>query len=162
MLLNVINDVLDMSAIEHQQMKVAELPLDLQQMLAPIVTIYQRQCQLKNINFQLEQQLDTLPPLLGDSKRLTQIILNLLSNAVKFTPRGGTITLSVLKQRLIGGRQYLELAVADTGIGMSEEFRERLFKPFEQESPATFEEFGGSGLGLSITLNLVKLMGRHH
>jgi signal transduction histidine kinase len=159
MLLNVINDVLDMSAIEHQQMKVAELPLDLQQMLAPIVTIYQRQCQLKNINFQLEQQLDTLPPLLGDSKRLTQIILNLLSNAVKFTPRGGTITLSVLKQRLIGGRQYLELAVADTGIGMSEEFRERLFKPFEQESPATFEEFGGSGLGLSITLNLVKLMG---
>jgi signal transduction histidine kinase len=158
MLLSVINDVLDMSAIEHQQMKVAELPLDLQQMLAPILTIYQRQCQLKNINFHIEQELENLPPLLGDGKRLTQVILNLLSNAFKFTPRGGTITLSVVKQRLIGGRQYLELAVADTGIGMSEAFRQRLFKPFEQESPATFEKFGGSGLGLSITQNLVKLM----
>ena len=158
MLLSVINDVLDMSAIEQQQMKVAELPLDLNRMLEPMIVIYQRQCQMKAINFKIIKQLDDLPPLLGDGKRVTQIILNLLSNAVKFTPRGGTITLRALKQRLIGGRQYLEFAVADTGIGMSEEFRQRLFKPFEQESAATFEKYGGSGLGLSIALNLVKLM----
>ena len=81
-----------------------------------------------------------------------------MSNAFKFTPRDGTITLSILKQRLIGDRQYLRFSVTDTGIGMSQEFKERLFKPFEQESAATFEKYGGSGLGLSITQNLVKLM----
>lgn len=158
MLLSIINDVLDMSAIEHQQMKVAELPLDMNQVLAPIIIIYQRQCQIKAINFKVEKSLDDLPPLLGDGKRVTQIILNLLSNAFKFTPRSGTITMSVLKQRLIGDRQYLQFSVADTGIGMSPEFMDRLFKPFEQESAATFEKYGGSGLGLSITLNLVRLM----
>lgn len=158
MLLSVINDVLDMSAIEQQQMKVAELPLDMNQMLEPIITIYNRQCQLKAINLKVIKELDSLPPLLGDGKRVTQIILNLLSNAFKFTPRNGTITLSILKQRLIGDRQYLRFSVTDTGIGMSQEFKERLFKPFEQESAATFEKYGGSGLGLSITQNLVKLM----
>ena len=158
MLLNIINDVLDMAAIEHQQMKVAELPLDINQMLEPVITIYRRQCQIKAINFKVEKQLDNLPSLLGDSKRITQIILNLLSNAFKFTPHGGTITMSVFKQRLIGGRQYLQFSIADTGIGMSTKFMERLFKPFEQESASTFEKYGGSGLGLSITLNLVKLM----
>jgi signal transduction histidine kinase len=157
-LLNVINDVLDMSAIEHSQMKIASLPFDIDQMLEPILKIYTRQCISKEVRLDVVKEMDDMPPLLGDSKRVAQIILNLLSNAVKFTPRGGTITLSVLKQRLISGRQYMQFCVADTGIGMSEAFRERLFKPFEQESAATFEKYGGSGLGLSITLNLVKLM----
>jgi signal transduction histidine kinase len=157
-LLNVINDVLDMSAIEHSQMKIASLPFDIDQMLDPILKIYTRQCLTKEIHLKVVKEMDDMPPILGDSKRVAQIILNLLSNAVKFTPRGGTITLSVLKQRLIAGRQYMQFSVADTGIGMSEAFRERLFKPFEQESAATFEKYGGSGLGLSITLNLVKLM----
>ena len=158
MLLSIINDILDMSAIEHQRMKIAELPLDFQQLLEPVLEIYSAQCAEKNISFRVEKSLEDMPAVLGDSKRITQIIVNLLSNAVKFTPEGGAVTLCVLRQQIRANRLYVRISVSDTGIGMSEELQQRLFKPFEQESANTFQKYGGSGLGLSIAHNLVKLM----
>jgi signal transduction histidine kinase len=158
LLLNIINDVLDMSAIEHQRMKLASLPIDVRQTVSSIAAIYAPQCQIKHIHFHVSNLSGALPPLRGDSKRLTQILVNLLSNAVKFTPIGGTITLGLTPQRVSSKAMYLQFTVSDTGIGMTEEFQQRLFRPFEQESANTFQKFGGSGLGLSIAHNLVKLM----
>ena len=159
LLLNIINDVLDMSAIEHQRLKIAELPFNIKQMMQPVIEIYTQQCKEKEITFQVEDEFEETAWVLGDSKRLTQIVLNLLSNAVKFTPAGGRVTLALQKQRTTEKLVYVQLLVADTGVGMSQEFQQRLFKPFEQESAATFQKFGGSGLGLSIAYNLIKLMG---
>ena len=158
LLLNIINDILDMSAIEHQRLKIASQPFDFQQMLQPILDIYEEQCRHKDIAFKVVNELAGIPPLLGDSKRITQILVNLLSNAVKFTPPAGMVTLHFRKKSMNKERLYIQFSVADTGIGMAEEFQRRLFRPFEQESANTFQKFGGSGLGLSIAHNLVKLM----
>ena len=158
LLLNIINDILDMSAIEHQRLKIAEQPFDFNQMLVPILAIYREQCKAKKIEFQVVNQLDPVLPLLGDSKRVSQILINFLSNSVKFTATGGKISLCITQKRISEERLYVQMTVADTGIGMTEEFQQRLFKPFEQESANTFQKFGGSGLGLSIARNLVKLM----
>lgn len=157
-LLNLINDILDMSVIEHQKLKIAEVPFDLNQLLKPIVELYTVQCLDKNLQFSIDNKLTDAPTLLGDEKRITQILLNLLSNALKFTPSGGSITLRVVQQARSDQRIYVRFSVIDTGIGMTDEFQKRLFLPFEQESALTFQKFGGSGLGLSIAHNLVKLM----
>jgi len=159
LLLNIINDVLDMSAIEHQRLKMAELPFNIRQMMQPIIEIYSQQCSSKDIVLRVVDDFGENVWVLGDAKRLTQVILNLLSNAVKFTPAGGKITLTLQRQRTTDKLVYIRLMVADTGIGMTREFQRRLFQPFEQESAATFQKFGGSGLGLSIAYNLVKIMG---
>lgn len=157
-LLSIINDILDMSAIEHQKLKLAEEPFNMAELLEPVVEIYVQQCQDKDIAFKFCNDAGPLPSLMGDSKRITQVLLNILSNAVKFTPAGGKVTLRLARQVVKNQRLFLRISIADTGIGMSEEFRDRLFKPFEQESAGTFQKFGGSGLGLSIAHNLVKLM----
>lgn len=158
LLLNIINEILDMSAIEHQRMKIASLPLSIRDMLKAVIEIYNIQCRNKGITFKVNNEIKDNPLLQGDGKRINQILLNLLSNAVKFTPAGGRITLTVKEIKRDEDFLYVQFAVADTGIGMSTEFRERLFQPFEQESVNTFQKFGGSGLGLSIAKNLVQLM----
>jgi len=157
-LLNLINDILDMSVIEHQKLKIAELPFDLDQLLKPIIELYMVQCMDKDIRFCIDNKLSDAPVLVGDEKRITQILLNLLSNALKFTNPGGCITLRVVQQARSEQHLHIRFSVIDTGIGMTEEFQKRLFQPFEQESALTFQKFGGSGLGLSIARNLVKLM----
>lgn len=158
LLLNIINDVLDMSAIEHRRLQIAQEPFDFRQMLKPLLALYEQQCVMHHVQFQVTDALGTVPLLLGDEKRLSQVVVNLLSNAVKFTPTGGKITVQFNMMRSDAERIYLQIAVTDTGIGMTEEFQQRLFKPFEQASANTFQKFGGSGLGLSIAHNLVKLM----
>ena len=158
MLLNIINDILDMSAIEHQRLQIASLPLNLQEVLKPIIEIYKIQCRNKNITFKVTNELIDNPLLKSDAKRINQILLNLLSNAVKFTPKGGTVGLEVKELKRDEDNFYVQFIVADTGIGMSKDFQQRLFKPFEQESANTFQKFGGSGLGLSIAHNLIQLM----
>ena len=96
---------------------------------------------------------------IGDPLRLKQILMNLLSNALKFTRAGGRIQIQIEEQKRTNGFSYLRFQVKDTGIGMSREFRSRLFMPFEQEAPETARNNVGSGLGLSIVYNLVQLMG---
>ncbi len=157
-LLSIINNVLDMSAIENEKLKIAHEPFQLQHTLSSLRDMYENQCQEKGIHFSVYSEVQE-NQLIGDSGRLHQILLNIISNAVKFTPRDGFIQVLAKQCSLQDKKVFIRFTIKDTGIGMNEEFRSRLFLPFEQASDTIFQKFGGSGLGLSITKNLTELMG---
>lgn len=157
-LLNIINDVLDMSAIENEKLQIAHAPFDFKQLLMGISSIYYAQCKGKGIEFDLVLSRISEETLIGDALRTNQILLNLMSNAFKFTPPGGSIRLLVTQTMIQNETVYMRFEVTDTGSGMTDEMKERLFQPFEQESADTAMEHGGSGLGLSITKNLVDML----
>ena len=156
-LLNIINDVLDMSAIESNKLKIANEEFDIKQILTSITTIYYPQCEGKGVRFEMSTDLED-EIFRGDSLRVSQILLNLVSNAYKFTEKGGSIRVSVTETARKDKTAFLRFVVADTGAGMSQELQSRLFQPFEQETAGTAQKHGGSGLGLSIAKNLVDLM----
>lgn len=156
-LLNIINDVLDMSAIESNKLKIANEEFDLKQVLGGISTIYYPQCQSKGIQLEMSTDVEN-EYLRGDSLRVSQILLNLTSNAYKFTPSGGIIKILVKETARKEDTAFIRFTVADTGSGMTDDMKSRLFKPFEQETANTAKKHGGSGLGLSIAKNLVDLM----
>lgn len=158
-LLNIINDVLDMSAIESDKIKIAQKPFDLCEILDSIAAVYSTQCRQKGIVFEMDRTEITGGRLVGDGLRLNQVLLNLISNAYKFTPEGGKITVTVREVSGQGENAYYKFTVADSGEGMTTEMLGRLFRPFEQEGADTAQKYGGSGLGLSIAKNLVELMG---
>lgn len=158
-LLGIINDVLDMSAIESNKLKIAHKSFKLTEILDSIETVYSTQCRQKGVGFELNRDRIKRSFLCGDRLRLNQVLLNLISNAYKFTPEGGRVTVTVTELSQQGEKIYYKFTVADTGEGMSEEMLSRLFEPFEQEMADTAQKHGGSGLGLSITKNLVELMG---
>ena len=157
-LLKMVNDILDMSAIEGNKLKVAQEPFDLREIIGAVYDIYLPQCRQKNICLEVEDAKIWHSYLVGDGLRLQQILLNLISNAWKFTPDGGKIWIRAEELREQEGRFYYHFIVEDTGEGISEDMKERLFAPFEQESHTTAKQHGGSGLGLCITKNLVELM----
>lgn len=158
-LLNIINDVLDMSAIESDKIKIAQKPFVLKEILDSIATVYATQCKQKGVAFEMDTKAVMDYHVCGDGLRLNQILLNLISNAYKFTPEGGKITVTVQEVQRHEGNAYYKFCVTDTGEGMSPEMLDRLFQPFEQEGADTAQKHGGSGLGLSIAKNLVELMG---
>lgn len=157
-LLNIINDVLDMSAIESNKLKIGNNQFDFKELVTALSAMYYGQCKAKNIQFSIHLEGVTEEVLVGDSLRLNQILLNLLSNALKFTPSGGAIELRITQLSVQEKQTYLEFSVSDTGCGMSEEMLTRLFRPFEQANAQTAQKYGGSGLGLSITKSLVEMM----
>lgn len=157
-LLNIVNDVLDISAIESGKMRIAHEEFNIKQLLSGITSIFYTQASEKGVTFRIRMNGLTEEKLVGDQFRLNQILMNLLSNAVKFTPRGGQVTLVIVQKTVLNRRVYLQFEVRDTGIGMSEEYRTRAFLPFEQQDASTARKFGGTGLGLSITKNLVVMM----
>lgn len=156
-LLGIINNVLDMSAIENEKLKLANEPFDMQTILADIDTLYSTQCRSRSISLVTKYEVRH-DALIGDELRIKQIILNFVSNAFKFTPNGGTITISVSETAYIEGQVFLRIIISDTGCGMSSEMKNKLFVPFEQESASTARKYGGSGLGLSIAKNLIDMM----
>lgn len=158
-LLGIINDVLDMSAIESDRIKIANTAFNLREILTSISTVYYTQCRQKNVNFEMNTSEIIHEELIGDGLRLNQILLNLISNAYKFTNSGGRVTITVKEIPTEHKWVYFKFAVKDTGEGMSDEMQRRLFLPFEQEDADTAQKHGGSGLGLSIAKNLVELMG---
>ncbi len=158
-LLQIINDILDMSSIESGKMKIAHEDFDLKREITDITTIFFQNAKQKNVNFETHIEYLTEEWVVGDQLRLNQVLMNLLSNAVKFTPANGSIDLSIRQINEDDKKVYIRFKVSDTGIGMSKEYMSRIFKPFEQENAGTAKKFGGSGLGLSITNNLVKMMG---
>ena len=157
-LLSVINDVLDMSAIESGKINIAHTTFDFKQLITSISEIFVSQCAQKGISFETKLLTDTDECLIGDSHRLNQILMNLLGNSLKFTSEG-SIQLIISQLSPSENTIILRLKVCDTGCGMNEDMLGRLFKPFEQESADTARKYGGSGLGLSIVKNLVTLMG---
>ena len=159
-LLNLINDILDMSAIESNKIKIAHARFDVKEVISTITALYYSQCTAKGIEFQAKPENIIYEFLEGDQLRLQQIILNLLSNALKFTDKGGKIVFGVREDvNEAGTNLHLHLTVSDTGCGMSKEYMKRIFKPFEQATALTAKEHGGSGLGLSIAKRFVELMG---
>lgn len=157
-LLSILNDILDMSKIESGKMQIDSSPFLLHELLKPIEAINMAQAESKNVDFRIEVQGNVDICYLGDRLRLNQILMNLLSNAVKFTDAGGSVTLSLNVIPEKEGVDLLKFVVEDTGIGMSGEFLQNIFQPFEQESASVALNYSGSGLGLSIVKNLVDLM----
>ncbi len=156
-LLSIINDVLDMSAIESGKLKIANQKFNLKETIYSVTNIYYQQCEDKGIDFKFNMSNIEYESLIGDSYRIRQILLNLLSNAVKFTEKGGSIVVS-LDEAVEQDDAVLYLSVSDTGCGISSDLQERLFQKFEQQDATTVRRYGGSGLGLSICKRLVTLM----
>ncbi|MDR2438697.1 MAG: response regulator [Planctomycetaceae bacterium] len=158
-LLGLINDVLDISKIEDGKFKLAHNVFDLYQV---IESIRVSMLQLANNKFQTLlvdfHNLDNLR-LLGDDMRLSQILINLLGNAIKFTPEKGLIRLDISEFSHDQNSITLQFSVTDTGIGIAPEFLERMFKPFEQADNTISRNYGGTGLGLTISQHIVSLMG---
>lgn len=159
-LLMLINDVLDMSRIENNRMSINAEPFELYQFLNSLVSIVYPQANDRGLEFtEKTYGFTEHTTYLGDSLRLNQILLNLTSNAIKFTPRGGSVSLEVTRLPSRGNKSWLRFVVSDTGIGMDEQGLDRLYKPFEQADASIAGKYGGTGLGMSITQNLVSLMG---
>lgn len=157
-LLNLINDVLDLSKIEAEQMVIVSQPTEIEPLLREIMTVFQYKVQEKGLSLRLVVPPD-LPVLEVDSQRLRQILLNLVGNAVKFTARGG-ILLTVAFTRRDAGKGHFSISVADTGIGIRAEAQERIFLPFVQQDAARDSRvFNGTGLGLTISQRLAVGMG---
>lgn len=159
-LLMLINDVLDMSKIESSKMVLQNESFDVFEAINGFVSTIYAQAKAKNIDFQeMMEGFGDKTVFIGDSLRLTQILLNIGSNAVKFTPPGGRIRLEVSRIAVRNATDTLRFSLSDTGIGMTQEAIERIFKPFEQADASIAKRYGGTGLGMSITKNLVALMG---
>ncbi len=157
-LLSIINDILDMSAIESGKMKIKEDVFELKPFISSLSGIFYGQAKLKSIHFSTIITNITEEYLYGDQVRLNQILMNILSNAIKFTPVDGNVSLTITQKLIKGSTVYMQFKVADTGIGMSDEFLQKIGKPFEQESIQISRDFGGSGLGISISKNLIHAM----
>ncbi len=158
-LLMLINDVLDMSKIESAKMMLQSEPFDLSQVINGFVSTTYAQAKAKGIEFKaVLEGFEGRTQYIGDPLRLNQILLNLGSNAVKFTPPGGRVDLIVSRIATRQSTDTLRFIVKDTGIGMSAESLQKIFKPFEQADSTISARFGGTGLGMSITKNLVSLM----
>lgn len=158
-LLSLINDILDMSKIETDKMEIAHDLFDFTGFVEEVNQIIYPQTVEKGLTYEMRHQEPLESHYIGDSLRMKQILMNLLSNALKFTPAGGAMGVDIREKDRGNGFSYLEFVVWDTGIGMSDEFMEKIFQPFEQESPGGGRNNVGSGLGLSIVYNLVQLMG---
>ena len=156
-LMALINEILDMSRIESGKMTLQEGEMGLADLVHDLWAVNKPLADAKHIALHLELENITCENLIGDPLKMRQIGNNILSNAVKFTPQGGKIYVKVA-QRLWEDGVRLLLTFADTGVGMSEEFMERLFQPFEREHKAGVGQQEGTGLGMSITKKLVDLM----
>ena len=158
-LLQLINDVLDMGTIESGRLQLASRSFDLPTLLETLASIYNAQAKNRGIRYLVES--GDLPDcyLIGDDLRLKQVLANLLSNAMKFTPRGGSVTLRASQAGKAPDAARIRFTVADTGVGMTEEFQQQLFRAYAQQDASIAARFGGSGLGLSIAKTLTELMG---
>lgn len=158
-LLGLISDILDMSKIESGKLTPVHETFEFEPFFSELLSIIEPQARQQGLEFEVRRTGPLQPRYVGDALRLKQVLMNLLSNALKFTPKGGKVTLEAGEQRRAEDTAYLRFAVDDTGVGMSPEFKQKLFLPFEQERPDGARNNVGSGLGLSIVYNLVQLMG---
>jgi len=159
-LLSLINDVLDMSRIESGKVKIEEKETSLPEIMHDLKTIVQADITAKQLEFYIDTADVVNENVLCDKLRLNQLLLNLLSNAMKFTKPGGIVSVRILqKGNAPDGWASYEFQVKDTGIGMSKEFQEHVFEPFERERTSTVSGIQGTGLGMAITKNIVDMMG---
>ena len=158
-LLTLINDILEMSRIEsgHTEIKHSEFSFDY--LMESIRTIVEPLALKSGLRYEFKNNAQTDSHYIGDAIRIQQVIVNLIGNAVKFTKQNGRVRFSVNKGSETENSTNLQFIVEDTGIGMSEDFMEKMFNPFTQEDGSNTSEYGGSGLGLAISKNFVDAMG---
>ena len=159
-LLAIINDILDMSRIESGKMSVTLEPFALADFIHSLMAVFRPQADSKRQKVELDFSGIRHERVKGDEMRIQQVLVNILSNAVKFTPEGGTVSLTIRESAGVGKTEhnyaYYEFIVQDNGIGMSREFLEKIFLPFERDKGVNHIQ--GTGLGMAITQNLVKMM----
>jgi PAS domain S-box-containing protein len=157
-LLSILNDILDFSKLEAGRLTIEHSPFDLDHILNNLHNLFADPALGKGLDLTIETAADVPRHLVGDSLRLQQVLINLLSNAIKFTERG-QVRLTINTVQLDLSQARLSFCVTDTGIGMSGQDREKLFLPFSQVDGSITRRFGGTGLGLVISHNLLQLMG---
>ena len=159
-LLSLINDILDMSRIESGKVQIQEKECNLSELLHTLANIVQPQVKTKQLDFFIDTFDVTHEDVYTDPLKLNQIFINILGNAVKFTAAGGVVSFRISqKPCAVKGYGTYEFLIKDTGIGMSSEFIEHIFEPFERENTTVQSGIEGTGLGMAITKNIVEMMG---
>jgi signal transduction histidine kinase len=154
-LLSLINEILDLSKIEAGKLELNSEPIDLPRLIEEVIGTAGQLAE-KNKNRLVVEAQESVAALKADPMRLKQILLNLLSNACKFTKEGDVV---LRVRKVADGRDWVELAVADSGIGMTAEQQAKLFQDFTQADSLTARRYGGTGLGLAISRKLARMMG---
>ncbi|MCL2877411.1 MAG: ATP-binding protein [Acidobacteria bacterium] len=157
-LLQIINDILDISKIESGKMELETIPFKINEVLARCQTIISPKAQEKGILLHFYAEPTICKMLIGDPTRLGQVLINILGNAVKFT-NVGAIKLSATVKLSTESRNTIHFEIRDSGIGMTPEQIDKIFEPFTQADSSTTRKYGGTGLGLTITKNIIELMG---
>ena len=158
-LLNLINDVLEMSRIESGRMELAPVPTDIRLMLQEVRDLFATQMETKGLDYTVTWEDVTDFHILCDQNRFDRVLLNLISNAFKFTPEGGSVTVTMTQTGREEDSASFRLSVKDTGMGMSPEFAARVFEAYARERTSAVESIQGTGLGTAITKSIVELMG---
>ena len=153
-LLSIINDILDFSKIDAGKMQLEHLPFSVREEVKKVASLYYETATEKGLRFFIACQAGLIDGRIGDALRFRQIIMNLIGNALKFT-KNGHILLEVFEGTI---KNEIKIVLSDTGIGISKEQQEKLFKPFSQADSSTTRQFGGTGLGLTISKQLVEFM----
>ncbi len=158
-LINIVNDILDFSKVSSGKVEFENIPFNLMEKFEATVDSYSAKASQKNIN--LELFIDpTLPvEVIGDSTKISQVLINLLSNAIKFTEKGGNISVKIEKISETDNIVTIKFSVKDSGIGIPAKYQNKIFDAFSQADASTSRKFGGTGLGLSISSKFVSLMG---
>jgi PAS domain S-box-containing protein len=157
-LMNVVNDILDFSKIESGKFSLEMIDFDLSSVVMAQRDLLAGRARAKNLRITTDFDEKSIPLVNGDPGRVSQILLNLLGNAIKFTETG-SVVIQVRTQAILESKVLVKFSIQDTGIGLSKESVQKLFKPFTQADGSTARKFGGTGLGLSISKGLVEMMG---
>ena len=157
-LLSIINDILDMSRIESGRMTFRNEEFSFSSFVDQITTLVEGQCREKGLTFDCETRGSIGKYYIGDDTKLEQVLINILGNAVKFTDTGGKVSLLIECTAQYDGQSNFRFTIKDTGIGMSKDYLPKIFEPFSQEDDTTTSRYGGSGLGMAITKNIVQMM----
>ena len=160
-LLDIINDILNMSRIESGRMTIKHEEFSFQKGLEQVNTIISGQCREKGLHYECRTSGKIDEYYIGDDMKLRQVMLNILGNAVKFTPEGGTVSFLIEDVARMDDKATLRFTIRDTGIGMSKEYLPRLFDAFSQEDSSSTSKYGSTGLGMPITKSIIELMNGH-
>ncbi len=157
-LLAIINDLLDLSKIESGKITIESISFNLEMIINQAIDILTYKAEEKGLKIAAKTDNKIAPVLMGDPYRVNQVFMNILSNAIKFTEKG-SVSLEAVLQEKEPGKQYVQVKIQDTGIGIKPEYLDKLFDKFTQEDETVVRKFGGTGLGMNITRQLMKLMG---
>ena len=156
-LLGIINDILDFSKIEAGKLDLELIPFDINTVINDLVIMLSHRAAEKNLELVVNANHGVMAGLVGDALRLEQILVNLTNNAIKFTAEG-EVVVRIAETQQLDDKVQLQFSVSDTGIGLTKEQQQKLFKPFSQADESTTRQYGGTGLGLSISKQLVEMM----